>query len=189
MDDNLKYKTGVYPSDRIMYEKLCRGEQGLTIEYKSTLKCNYFYGKDPFLRIGPFKLEEAFLDPRIVVYHDVMYDSEIEIIQDITREQVTIIKIYGGVLEVPSYIKLFSFQLYRSQIFNHTSNSPVYSDVRISKIFWLENNQHPVVDKIRRRAGHMTTLSMEFAEKFQIANYGIGGHYSAHQDYFSVSAN
>ncbi|TDG42430.1 hypothetical protein AWZ03_011151 [Drosophila navojoa] len=42
------------------------------------LHCRYNNWMTPFLRIAPLKLEELSLDPLIVLYHEAIYNSEIE---------------------------------------------------------------------------------------------------------------
>lgn len=67
--------------DKVTYEQLCRGEVKLPEAKRSQLLCRYHFGKDPSLLIGPHKEEEANLDPRVVVYHDVLSDNEIDLIK------------------------------------------------------------------------------------------------------------
>ncbi len=74
-----------------MYEKACRGELSPTEEVKAKLKCRYVTNNVPFLKIAPLKLEEAYLDPYIVVYHDVMYDNEIETIKKLAKPKVLLV--------------------------------------------------------------------------------------------------
>lgn len=57
-------------------------------EITSQLKCRYVNNNNPFLLIAPFKLEEAYLQPRIVIYHDVMSDNEIETIKRLAQPRV-----------------------------------------------------------------------------------------------------
>lgn len=57
-----------------LYKKLCRGEP--IKEHKSVLKCRYFHGHNDYLKIGPFKEEEVNLSPRIVIYYEVLSESE-----------------------------------------------------------------------------------------------------------------
>lgn len=85
-------KRTVYTAkERRNYEMLCRGEIKPHIKITSQLKCRYVTNRSPFLKIAPLKLEEASLDPYIVVYHDVIYDSEIEIIKQMAKPRVSIV--------------------------------------------------------------------------------------------------
>lgn len=86
---NAATSDGAYTSyERQMYEKLCRGEIGPDADVLAQLKCRYVANK-PFLKIAPLKLEEANLSPYIVVYHDVMYDNEIELIKQMAKPRVS----------------------------------------------------------------------------------------------------
>lgn len=75
--------------ERRLYEMLCRNEIGQTPQQIAKLKCRYVTNKSPFLKIAPLKLEEANLQPYIVVYHDVMYDNEIELVKHLARPRVS----------------------------------------------------------------------------------------------------
>lgn len=72
------------------YEKLCRNEIKISSKKQALLKCKYVTNRSPFLKIAPLKLEEASLDPYIVIYHDVLYDSEIKTIRTEAEPRVTI---------------------------------------------------------------------------------------------------
>lgn len=76
-------------SERERYEMLCRGEVSTTPEMEKNLKCSYVDRGVPFLKIAPLKEEEAYLDPRIVIYHNVIYDEEIETIKRLAQPRVT----------------------------------------------------------------------------------------------------
>lgn len=80
-------------TERERYEMLCRGEVTIPPELQKNLKCRYVDRGIPFLKIAPFKEEEAYLDPRIVVYHNVIYDDEIETIKRMAQPRVTFDKI------------------------------------------------------------------------------------------------
>ena len=71
------------------YEKLCRGEETVPLEIASKLHCRYRHFNRPFLRLAPVKEEEAYLSPRIVVFHEVMYDSEIDTIKKLAQPRVS----------------------------------------------------------------------------------------------------
>lgn len=86
---DLGTSTGVYTShERKSYEKLCRGEVQRDPKLIAQLKCRYVSTNSPFLKIAPLKLEEINLKPYIVVYHDVIYDSEIEEIKQMAKPRV-----------------------------------------------------------------------------------------------------
>lgn len=84
-----KVKTWEEMTERERYEMLCRGEVSIPPEVQRNLKCRYVDRGIPFLKIAPFKEEEAYLDPRIVVYHNVIYDEEIETIKRMAQPRVT----------------------------------------------------------------------------------------------------
>lgn len=57
-------------------KKLCSGSP--TISPQSDLRCEYNFKNSPFLTIAPLKEELLSSNPKIVLFHDVIYDSEIE---------------------------------------------------------------------------------------------------------------
>lgn len=67
----------------------CRGELFQSPKELAKLTCRYVNNITPFLKIAPLKLEEASMKPYIVVYHDVMYDSEIEVIKAMAKPRVS----------------------------------------------------------------------------------------------------
>lgn len=67
---------------------LCRNAIGRTPAELAPLRCRYVTNKSAFLKIAPLKLEEAHLKPYIVVYHDVLYDNEIELIKSMAKPRV-----------------------------------------------------------------------------------------------------
>lgn len=71
---------------------LCRGEGAPPPNITSKLRCMYVDNGIPHLKFAPFKMEEAYLDPRIVIFHDVIYDSEIEEIKKMAQPRVRLIK-------------------------------------------------------------------------------------------------
>lgn len=159
--DNKAVPGSVYTSyERQMYEKLCRGDIGPEPSLLAQLKCRYVTNKSPFLTIAPLKLEEASLNPYIVIYHDVIYDNEIELIKKMAKprfERATVQNDETGEVEVATY--------------------------RISKSAWLEDEEHEYIRNIGLRVEDMTGLTVKTAEDLQVVNYGIGGHYEPHFDF------
>lgn len=68
----------------------CRGELERPLEILKKLKCKYISHHTPFSKLARLKLEEISLDPFVVVYHNVMYDSEIQILQNMAKPVVNI---------------------------------------------------------------------------------------------------
>lgn len=78
------------PEERNRYHMLCRNENLMTVKISSKLQCRYTNNnKNPLLLIAPLKEEEAYLSPRIILYRDVLYDNEIEIIKRIAQPRVS----------------------------------------------------------------------------------------------------
>lgn len=105
------------------------------------------------------------MDPYIVIYHDAMYDSEIELIKRMARprfRRATVQNSVTGALETANY--------------------------RISKSAWLKTAENEVIARVVQRTADMTGLDMDSAEELQVVNYGIGGHYEPHFDFARVSA-
>lgn len=73
---------------RVRYEKLCRQDIIRSPKELMNLRCRYVTNKSHFLRIAPLKLEEMSHDPYIVMYVDVLHDSEIEKIQELAQPKV-----------------------------------------------------------------------------------------------------
>lgn len=74
--------------ERKLYEALCRNEVHPPPKDTAGLRCRYITNDVPFLKIAPFKIEEAFHDPYIVIFHDVMYDAEIDFVKQMAKPRV-----------------------------------------------------------------------------------------------------
>lgn len=163
VDNSLDFqhnRLGPYTYDlpeRKLYELACRGELKPSDDILSQLTCQYVVNNVPFLLIGPMKLEQVSLDPYIVVYHDVTYDSEIEVLKRMAKPRFK-----------------------RATVQNHKTGELEVAHYRISKSAWLKDEEHEVVRNIVRRVVDMTQLDMSTAEELQVVNYGIGGHYEPH---------
>lgn len=135
----------------------CRGELKPNEEVLSKLSCSYVENDVAFLKIAPLKQEQISLDPYIVVYHDVAYDSEIEVLKRMAKPRFK-----------------------RATVQNHKTGELEVAHYRISKSAWLKDEEHEVVATIVQRVKDMTGLTMDTAEELQVVNYGIGGHYEPH---------
>ncbi|XP_022316920.2 prolyl 4-hydroxylase subunit alpha-1-like isoform X1 [Crassostrea virginica] len=142
------------------YESLCRGEDTHNYKLKHKLKCRYVNKNNPRLLLKPAKEEEVYLNPWIVVYHDVVSDKEIETIK-----------------------KIATPKLDRATVHNPRTGKLETAEYRVSKSAWLKDSDDPVIHNVNNRISDITGLSMESAEELQIANYGLGGQYEPHFDF------
>jgi prolyl 4-hydroxylase len=106
-----------------------------------------------------FKVEEAFKKPQIVMFHDFLSDSEIEVVKTLAKPKLT-----------------------RANVITN-STTRIVPNYRISDSAWLSNSDHQVIERISRRISDVTGLDLTTAEALQVANYGIGGHYEPHFDH------
>ncbi|KAI8045018.1 prolyl 4-hydroxylase subunit alpha-2 [Drosophila gunungcola] len=141
----------------------CSGHWRLTPKEQRHLRCGYVTETHPFLWIAPLKAEELFQDPLLVLYHDVIYQSEIDVIRELTKNKLTRATITG-------------------------INEAVVSNVRTSQFSFIPATMHKVLATIDQRVADMTNMNMKYAEDHQFANYGIGGHYGQHMDWFHQTA-
>ncbi|CAG0885330.1 unnamed protein product [Cyprideis torosa] len=132
------------------YEILCRGDDDF-----------YYTNKGhPYLLLRRVKMEEAYLDPWIVIFHDVIYEEEINVIKELATPQLA-----------------------RATVQNPLSGKLETAEYRVSKSAWLDQGTSDVVDKYVARIEAITGLTASTAEALQVANYGLGGHYEPHYDF------
>ncbi|CAH2076662.1 unnamed protein product, partial [Iphiclides podalirius] len=143
------------------YEALCRGDIDVPKEIQKKLKCSYLTENHPFLKLAPIKMEKMYDDPEVIVFHQVMSDEEIEHIKNQAKSKLT-----------------------RAGVNNPATGQAIPAPYRISKTAWLRDDLSPVVARVSQRVSDFTGLTMSTAEDLQVANYGIGGHYVAHLDYY-----
>ncbi|XP_066519425.1 prolyl 4-hydroxylase subunit alpha-1a isoform X2 [Hoplias malabaricus] len=144
------------------YEKLCRGEGiRLTPRRQSRLFCNLVDGnRHPYYVMGPVKLEVEWDRPRIVRYHDIISEREMEKVKELAKPR-----------------------LRRATVHDPQTGELTTAQYRVSKSAWLAAYEHPVVDRINQRIQDLTGLDVSTAEELQVANYGVGGQYEPHFDF------
>ncbi|XP_026481964.1 prolyl 4-hydroxylase subunit alpha-1-like [Ctenocephalides felis] len=159
VDDDASEEVHV-PTERELYEKLCRGELGLGPREQASLKCHLVTNDNPYLLIGPFKVEEVHRFPRILIFHDIIYDTEIATIKRMAQPRFK-----------------------RATVQNYKTGELETANYRISKSAWLKSEEHRHVYAVAERVRMMTGLEVDTAEELQVVNYGIGGHYEPHFDF------
>lgn len=145
-----------------LYSGLCRGDVTQPPEAYAGLKCGYAYSHD-YRRLMPFKVELRWADPIIVVYHDVLSEAEISTVKHIA-----------------------SPRLETTMVHSFTTHQMQKSLARVGKTAWVQRGDDTTVDRILQRIEDMTGLTTDTSEDFHVLNYGIGGHYDAHVDFFDL---
>lgn len=145
-------------SDFVDYERLCRGEE-THLRNNRDLTCQ-FRRHHPLFFIQPLREEVLNLNPRLVVYHNAVSNSDMERIKELATprlKRATVQNSKTGELETASY--------------------------RVSKSAWLKDPEDYIVNRISQLSKAMSNLSIETVEELQVVNYGIGGHYEPHYDH------
>ncbi|XP_041565258.1 prolyl 4-hydroxylase subunit alpha-2-like [Drosophila elegans] len=144
------------------YKLSCRGIS----ERPSRLHCFYNFTTTPFLRLAPLKTEQIGLDPYIVLYHEVLSKREMSLLISRASRKMKVATIYKS----------------------NTKNKKKKG--RTAKGHWFNKENNELTRRISRRIHDMTGFDLTDSEEFQVINYGIGGHFHTHSDYFNfASAN
>ncbi|KQS52023.1 uncharacterized protein Dere_GG11931, isoform C [Drosophila erecta] len=141
------------------YEEVCRGEvQPIA---RQELRCRYSRGSHPYRILAPLKLEEHSLDPYVASFHDMLSPRKISQLRE---------------MAVP--------RMQRSTVNPRPGGQHKKSAFRVSKNAWLAYEAHPTMAGMLRDLKDATGLDTTFCEQLQVANYGVGGHYEPHWDFF-----
>ncbi|KAG9510427.1 Prolyl 4-hydroxylase subunit alpha-1 [Fragariocoptes setiger] len=157
-DDNEDYRR---------FQALCRGERQRSAKDTSKLKCYLTHNNNPYLYLQPIKLEVQNIDPYIAIIHNLMTEKETATIREIAAPLLT-----------------------RARVQTDNGTSDMISKTRTSQTAWFSPETHPIVTRINKRIDAATGLSADMTdshcELMQVANYGMGGHYTPHYDYLIV---
>ncbi|XP_043205394.1 prolyl 4-hydroxylase subunit alpha-2-like [Amphibalanus amphitrite] len=143
------------------YKRLCRGEALLTPAVTSRFHCAYKRSSDPFFRLRPLKTELLWPDPLIVRFYDVTSP----------RQRGRLSRLAGP-------------RLVTSKVTGRPGESGRSTQGRVGKMAFLPRGSDPVVGQFHRLVEAFTGLSSETAEDLQVVNYGVGGHYEPHVDFY-----
>lgn len=128
--------------------------------------CYYETKNHPFLTLAPIKVEVMEESPYMLLFHEVISDKEIAILKRTAKKY-----------------------LQRSLVFDPVLKISKKSTERTSQYASFDESDHVVFLTLGQRCEDMTGLSLSTKELFQVMNYGIGGHYAKHSDYFYTPDN
>ncbi|EDV21668.1 uncharacterized protein TRIADDRAFT_59903 [Trichoplax adhaerens] len=146
------------------YTKLCRSHKNYQTSLNNGLKC-YYFNQSPLLHFNPVAVEEISYSPVIRLYHDIISHQEAEILKNISSKKLTVARTFVQIMP---------------------NNSEAEGEYRFAKHAWLGDIDNQVVRRLSVLSEELTGLDLSYAEKLQVANYGVGGHYSPHYDSASI---
>ncbi|KAI0236972.1 Prolyl 4-hydroxylase subunit alpha-1 [Lamellibrachia satsuma] len=189
-------------SDFSAYEALCRGEETHVYEHAHKLTCQY-RRHHPMFYINPLREEVMYLDPRIVVFHNLITDAEIAKVKELAKPRLnraTVQNPQTGKLETANYrvskrrqtawnaLVIVGPWLSRSTVFTQKKDELSVGPAsvrkyRTSKSAWLKDEEDPLIRSISLKSAALSNLTLNTVEELQVLNYGIGGHYEPHYDF------
>jgi len=154
------------------HRQLCQGRELRPASVTSKLYCMYSKGGHQFYTIGPLKVEIVSLTPYITLTRGLILPEE--------PDQIT---------------SIAGLSLRMSETVDKTGKYLV-DDTRLSEQTWIAEWQSPLLSQISNRIGmffnleafshNISSPNMSIPEPsgqiFQVANYGLGGHFAAHYD-------
>ncbi|XP_052089400.1 prolyl 4-hydroxylase subunit alpha-2-like [Mytilus californianus] len=142
-------------------KQLCRGVNRKSNKERSSLSCYMVKTNIPYFKS---KTEEVNLDPKILIFHDVITENEI------------------------AYFKEESYKVfYRSGLQNYGTEEDANDDIRLSYTGWVYD-KNAISRRVSERIELITKLDtternvLSSSESYQVANYGIGGYFNPHLD-------
>lgn len=146
--------------------KLCQGDRSLRPPEKDmNVKCHHLHYQDPFLRLSPFRLEDANTEGNYVaVIHGLMTEDEVERMKE---------KAKGHMKATPYTVG---------------DDNQAFSYKRSSKIKYVSERNDQLASTVTSRlekalAFKIFTPEYRFSsENYQLMNYGFGGLISLHLD-------
>ncbi|XP_017058805.1 prolyl 4-hydroxylase subunit alpha-1 [Drosophila ficusphila] len=151
------------PSWFANYTRLCQGRKLPEKRTGAPLSC-YLDGKrHAYFTLAPLQVEPVHLDPEINVYHGMLSSNQI----------------------MSVFEEADKLEMVRSAVAGSGGTRAV-RDLRVSQQTWLDYTS-PVMKSISRIIQFVSGFDMAGSEFMQVANYGVGGQYEPHPDYFEVN--
>lgn len=186
------------------FNEMCKGVEFRTPDMEVKLKCRLLHQNNPYLKLGPFKLEEKSKLPYITILYEMMTDQEIEYFKhfasnkglkrsqhgsnggDVKSKTRTSKQAWLPFKDYSPVSNLTEDQRYEANKSKRQWRVDTkYIPENISETLW---GFHPTDDvgwRVAERfsiATNMVTWSSLSSEDFQVGNYGLGGLYSYHLD-------
>jgi prolyl 4-hydroxylase len=148
-------------------------------------KCGYLHHFDPYLRLGPFKVEVILRSPYLSILHDVLTEAEINWMLDYSKPRLS--RVRGNFGEIVPKHESRDRNKRRSV---HKTVQCWIGDIEYPK--YNEDNDltnytihYPLMFKLAQKfelATQMNVTGKYSSTEFQTTNYGLGGLCEKHLD-------
>lgn len=176
---------------------LCeKGSRAWREPFRDTkLRCRFQHHGDPYVKLGPFKIEELSEDPYIVSFPGFMSDGEIDQLKSMAANRLSMSLLIKD--QSNSDVRTSKQAWVNDKIFIEVNGTtitrlrkkrPYYTiapDTPYNPIIYRAGTNDLVTTRLDSRislATQFMTLGPYSSEAYQVANYGLGGQYSLHHD-------
>ena len=175
----------------------CRGFNHLNMKTKTDaendLTCNFVHHSDPYVMLGPFKMEFASRSPHIVLFHEIMTEEDINHFIEFatprlsrTRESYSEADAeYSRTERQEGKVKVIykSVQAWMETIaFAGMEWNPSHMDEYTPDNFTILDHRAENLSKRLEKALHLNVTNMWSSHRYQVTNYGLAGLCEVHID-------
>lgn len=151
------------------YRSACRKTVDQSTKLKNLRKHSSrvcFYKQDrPRLILKPVKVTRLHDNPEAFIFHNIISQEDME-----------------------KVIEIATLEIAPAQVIDGETNEIKTADYRVAKSMWMQGNdleeeKREISKKLDVMAKEVTNLNPEYAESYQVQNYGLGGQYEFHVDH------
>ncbi len=190
-----------------LFRRVCRGDEvGIEVKKQTPLlKCRLLHHNNPFLKLGPFKMEEILKMPFRMILHDFFSEEEMAWIVEYSKPRLSKAR-----STTDEKIKVHSKDPRDRRLIHKTVQTWMADKKYDHDLEYVdEPNGHgyvpvdptgpddleegtvvmPVMRKLATKMEHASTLLLTprfSSSDFQVTNYGLGGLCETHLDPFGV---
>ncbi|EEF23697.1 prolyl 4-hydroxylase alpha subunit, putative [Ricinus communis] len=127
----------------------------------------------------------GFLDPVEIAGNAIaLSDRDIKVVMVCTAPRIALFDDVLSDAECDALIAASRSRLQRSKVVANRGSGEFVDDTRTSYGAYFNKGENSLVATIQRRIAELTRWPLTHAEPLQILNYGLGGEYLPHFDYF-----
>lgn len=171
-----------------IFMKICRNGQlfDYTLKYDKELNCRFLHHKDPYLKLGPFKEEHTSERPYVVIFHDILTDTDIDFLIETSTPKLS--RNRHVQRDVTDAIAEHEFKDGNKRKVVHKTVQAWMDEVEWPPEYVGDNFtkiNYPLLWKLTKRIGLVTNLMTNCqysSTPMQVTNYGLSGLCEAHID-------